>query len=110
LLGKSRYRTDISDYMKEAKLVSGTVAIANTNSVNAIFDYRKTYVKGSLILHMLRGVLGDELFFKVLKEFQTTEFAYDAASIEDFQGVAERVTGQSLAWFFDEWLFGEGYP
>ena len=109
-IGKDKYERDIASYMQNAKVVEGTVAIEDPSSVDAIFDFRKTYVKGSLILHMLRGVLGDDVFFQVLKEYQTTEFAFGAVSIEDFQLVAERVSGQSLQWFFDEWLFGEGYP
>lgn len=110
LLGSGAYKAEVNGHMDGAKQVSGTVAIENPGSVNAIFDYPKTYQKGSVVVHMLRGVMGDELFFSALKEFQNTEFAYGAASIEDFQSVAERVYGESLQWFFDQWLFGTGYP
>ncbi|WP_304236921.1 M1 family aminopeptidase [Jiulongibacter sediminis] len=110
LQGNSAYLAEVSSHMEGAKQVSGTVAIQNTGSVNEIFNYSKTYQKGSIIVHMLRGVMGDDLFFATLKEFQNTEFAYGAASIEDFQLVAERVYGESLQWFFDQWLFGTGYP
>lgn len=108
--GKTEYNARVASHMLGAKKTVGTVAIENTNSVNAIFDFAKTYQKGSIILHMLRGVMGDELFFKSLKEYQTTEFAYDAATIEDFKGIAERVSGIKLDYFFDQWLFGTGYP
>ncbi|MGR3811839.1 M1 family aminopeptidase [Jiulongibacter sp. NS-SX5] len=110
LIGKSTYDEQVARYMLNAKSVTGTVAIQNTNSVSAIFDFPKTYLKGSLILHTLRGIMGDDLFFAALKEFQNTEFAYGAASIEDFQLVAERVYGQSLQYYFDNWIFGTGYP
>ena len=108
--GNSTYQTYVNNHMAGAKRTSNTIAIANPNSVNAIFDYQLTYQKGSIVLHMLRGILGDELFFKVLKEYQTTEFAYDAATIEDFELIAERVTGMELSYFFDEWIRGAGYP
>jgi len=110
VLGKLDYNSRVSTHMIGAKNALGTVAIENTNSVNSIFDYERTYQKGSIILHMLRGVLGDDIFFKTLKEYQTTEFAYDAATIEDFKNIAERVSGLDLNYFFDEWLFGTGYP
>ncbi|UBM58040.1 T9SS type A sorting domain-containing protein [Marinilongibacter aquaticus] len=108
--GRQTYDALVNAYMQSSKAVTGSIAIEDPTSVNAIFDYTKTYLKGSVVLHMLRGVLGDETFFATLKEYQNTEFAYGAASIEDFQAVAERVYGQSLQWFFDEWLFGKGYP
>ncbi len=110
LIGEEAYKKQVSDYMTASKKVTGTIAIENTSSVSSIFNYAKTYQKGSLVLHMLRGVMGEELFFSALKEYQTTEFAYGAATIEDFQMVAERVYGESLDWFFTEWLFGTGYP
>ncbi|WP_341227847.1 M1 family aminopeptidase [uncultured Arcticibacterium sp.] len=108
--GKAAYNSEVSLAMNGAKFVNGTVAIENTSSVNEIFNFAKTYQKGSVVVHMLRGVLGDDVFFKTLKEFQNTEFAYGNASIEDFKAVAERVSGEDLTYFFDEWLFGTGYP
>jgi aminopeptidase N len=108
--GKTEYNASVAAHILGAKKTTGTVAIENTSSVDAIFDYAKTYQKGSIILHMLRGVLGDEMFFRCLKEYQTTEFAYDAATIEDFKSVTERVSSLKLDYFFDQWLFGTGYP
>lgn len=108
--GKAAYNSEVSLAMNGSKFVKGTVAIENTNSVAEIFSFNKTYQKGSVVVHMLRGVLGDETFFKILKEFQNTEFAYGNASIEDFKAVAERVSGEDLTYFFNEWLFGTGYP
>ncbi|AWV99256.1 M1 family aminopeptidase [Arcticibacterium luteifluviistationis] len=108
--GKAAYNSEVSLAMNGSKFVKGTVAIENTNSVNEIFNFSKTYQKGSVVVHMLRGVLGDDVFFKTLKEFQNTEFSYGNASIEDFKAVAERVSSEDLTYFFDEWLFGTGYP
>lgn len=108
--GKAEYDGRVAFHMNGAKEATGTVAIENTESVNEIFDFARTYQKGSVVLHMLRGILGDQLFFRSLKEYQTTEHAYGAASIEDFKRIAERVSGEDLTYFFDEWIFGTGYP
>lgn len=108
--GKTFYNSRVLSHMDGAKKAQGTVAIENTNSVDEIFDFARTYQKGSIILHMLRGVLGDDVFFKSLKEYQTTEHAYDAATIEDLKNVTERVSGMDLSYFFDQWIFGTGYP
>jgi tetratricopeptide (TPR) repeat protein len=65
--------------------------------------------KGAYVLHMLRGVLGDENFFKLMKEY-VYEFGYKEASIEDFKAIAEKVSGQDLTYFFSQWIDQNGIP
>ena len=36
--------------------------------------------------------------------------AYNVATTEDFQRIAERVSGMNLNYFFQEWIYGENYP
>lgn len=67
------------------------------------------YEKGAWVLHMLRGVVGDSVFFDILKTYHAA-FAYGNATIADFQRIAESVSGRNLKWFFQEWLFEAGYP
>lgn len=107
---KEAYYADILGKMVSAKRSRGTIFVENTNSINEIFNGARTYDKGAVVLHMLRGVMGDQKFFAFMKEFAQGEFAFDAASIRDVQAVAEQVHGESLAYFFDQWLFSSGYP
>jgi aminopeptidase N len=65
--------------------------------------------KGAYVLHMLRGVLGDENFFKLLKEYVYT-YGYKEASIEDFKAMAEKISGQNLTYFFSQWIEQNGVP
>jgi len=65
--------------------------------------------KGAYVLHMLRGVLGDEKFFKLLKEY-IYNFGYKEASIEDFKALAEKIHGQDLTYFFAQWIEQNGVP
>ncbi len=65
--------------------------------------------KGAAILNMLRYVAGDEAFLKILKAFPD-QFANKAASTNDFKKVAETILGESLAWFFTEWIESSGAP
>ena len=67
------------------------------------------YNKGAWVLHMLRGMLGDSLFFTTLRTYMTN-FAYSTATTEDFRDVCETVSGWDLDWFFDEWVYGSGRP
>lgn len=67
------------------------------------------YEKGAWVLHMLRFVVGDDNFWKILKEYAQI-YAYSNASTEDFQAVCEQIFGADLGWFFDQWIYEAGYP
>jgi aminopeptidase N len=73
-----------------------------------IFD-STLYKKGGVVVHMLREVVGDEVFWKALNEY-LNEFKYQNTDARDVQRVFERVYGKSLEWFFDQWLYKAGYP
>lgn len=62
------------------------------------------YDKGAWVLHMLRWEVGDELFFKILKEY-FNKYKYQNASTEDFQKVCENVIGKNLDHFFSQWVY-----
>jgi aminopeptidase N len=68
-----------------------------------------SYPKGALVLHMLRSILGDEVFFKTLSQF-LHRYAFDAVDTADFIRSVKTVTGRNLDWFFDQWLFKPGHP
>lgn len=67
------------------------------------------YKKGGVVVHMLREVVGDEVFWKALNVY-LNEFKYQNTDARDVQRVFERVSGKSLDWFFDQWLYKAGYP
>jgi aminopeptidase N len=69
------------------------------------------YDKGAYTLHMLRGVLGDSLFFLSLKNYATNpEFMYGHATTEDFINICEETCNKEMNWFFDQWIYDEKYP
>lgn len=109
--GPARYRERILDDMRIARTGIGPVIKHDTSVVRQFFDQRTVYRKGSSILHMLRGVIGDSLFFAALRAFvHEPGLRFGVATSEDFQRVCERVSGRSLGWFFSQWLYGENYP
>jgi len=73
-----------------------------------VFDNR-IYQKGACVLHMLRFMLGDELFWKSIHHY-VEKFAFGTAETNDFKVAIEEATGYNLEWFFDEWLYKAGYP
>jgi aminopeptidase N len=67
------------------------------------------YLKGAWVLHMLRGVLGDEDFFAALR-FYADRHKYANTDTDDFRRACEDATGRRLDWFFDQWVYKKGRP
>lgn len=67
------------------------------------------YDKGAWTLHMLRKQLGNETFWRGLRYYYKNHIN-GLASTDDFQRDMERVSGQDLAWFFQQWLNRSGVP
>lgn len=73
-----------------------------------MFD-NHSYAKGARILHMLRNYLGDPIFFEGLNNYLETN-AYGTAEIHNLRLAFEKVSGQDLNWFFDQWFLDNGHP
>src|SRR5690606_23085125 len=109
--GQEDYDTYIKSIMSRAKNAQGTIYVQDISNEDEIFDSDRTYAKGGVVVHMLRGVLGDAAFFQTLQSYMNDpQYAYGSATIEDFKNVAESVSGSDLDYFFDQWLYGENYP
>lgn len=67
------------------------------------------YIKGAWVLHMLRGIIGDAAFFAGLHQYAALH-AYDNATTDEFRDAMETVSGVELGWFFDEWVYEQGFP
>ncbi|MEI8204225.1 MAG: M1 family aminopeptidase [Bacteroidota bacterium] len=88
-----------------------TTWATNTPSTNVLFNYAITYCKGASILHQLRYVLGDTLFFQGLKHYcADTNLKYKSATIPDFILNINQATGQDYSWYFNEWLYQPNHP
>lgn len=108
--GGSSYMTAMNTNITRAKRATGTLYVKNITNEAEIFNSDRSYSKGAMVLHMLRGIVGDDKFYKILQNYSTSSVAFGAASTEDFQKVAEETTGLKLDYFFKEWVYGEGYP
>ncbi len=73
-----------------------------------LFDNR-IYGKGACVLNMLRKTVGDGPFLKSLRRY-VSEYAFTSVETNQFRLVTEEVTGMNLDWFFDQWVYGAGYP
>lgn len=89
----------------------GSLFVKDTMVISELFDGLRSYSKGAVVLHMLRGITGDSLFFKSLRKYLTAPgLSYNTAVTEDLKKVFNEVTGSDLSYFFNEWVYGENYP
>jgi hypothetical protein len=91
--------------------VNGSVYVPAEDADNfgRIFSGNFSYRKGAWVVHQLRHVVGDPVFFDILAAYRAAH-EYNSAITEDLRLVAESVYGSDLAWFFDEWVYDIGAP
>ena len=68
-----------------------------------------SYQKGGWVLHMLRNTLGDSVFYKCIQAYYAA-YKGKNASTDDFRKIVEKVSGQNLQVFFNQWFFTSGHP
>ena len=74
-----------------------------------VFFSGHIYPKGATILQMLRHQLGDAAFWKAMNRYTTTN-AYGNVVTDDLRKAFEASTGRSYKTFFDQWVYGAGFP
>ena len=92
---------------------NGSVYLSDAEAliVDRIFDYRLTYNKGAMVLHMLRFKLGDAVFFQGLRNYLAdSNLAFKYAITANLKSHLEAVYGSSLTEFFNDWVYNQGYP
>lgn len=67
------------------------------------------YNKGAYVLHMLRGVVGDEAFRRALADFQAAH-RFGKAGTDDWRRALERASGRDLKPYFDTWVYRTEMP
>jgi len=65
--------------------------------------------KGAMILHMLRWVVGEKDYLKIMREF-AAKYAGKSATTDDFRELSEQVYGQKLTWFYSQWMDSTSAP
>jgi aminopeptidase N len=99
------------DYMNNensALNLKGRMYRDNVTDPDEVYGYI-VYNKGAWVIHMLRHVVGEEKFWAALNEY-FNRHKYDSATTEDFLDACETVTGDSLDWFFHQWVYEPNYP
>jgi aminopeptidase N len=67
------------------------------------------YVKGASVLHMLRKLLGDGVFRRAIQRYVRDNHDRSVET-EALRAALEAESGKDLKWFFDQWVYGSGFP
>lgn len=110
--------TDFLNYLQgQSSFITGSaggsvyVPASGLNSIGRIFDSRLTYAKGGYVLRMLKWILGDAVFYQALKDYHARpNLAYSYVRTSDFNASLLQSTGTDFTEFFNDWIYGEGYP
>ncbi|MFZ4563314.1 MAG: M1 family metallopeptidase [Bacteroidales bacterium] len=70
---------------------------------------QRIYQKGSLVLGMLRNVMGDREFKDAVRLY-LLKYGFNYAETNDFIRCTYDATGKPYNWFFDEWILRGGEP
>jgi aminopeptidase N len=115
--GYNRYKADIvqdaNGYLNAnpGRAIYVPSWAVTTPPTSQLFNTAITYNKGACVLHMLRYVLGDSLFFGALHSYGTDPlFKFGTTTTDDFIKKMNSYTGQDLTWFFDQWIKTANHP
>lgn len=103
-----RMHNDRADYLKaqqkEPRAIHDPSIVELTKLLGPF-----TYEKGAWVLHMLRGIMGDQAFFAAVRDYYSAYRDRNAGTGE-LRVIMERHAGQPLDWFFQQWIFERGHP
>lgn len=86
------------------------VKAEEANNAYIVFNTTLSYNKASAVVNMLRYYINnDAVFFKLLQEYQQ-RYSMGNATTEDFKKLANEITGLPMEDFFNQWIYGNGYP
>ncbi|MEC5158153.1 M1 family aminopeptidase [Chryseobacterium sp. MP_3.2] len=87
------------------------VADSNLSNVGIIFSGRLSYSKGAYVLRMMKWILGDDVFYAALRDYASRpNLAYNYVRTSDLKNSLLQSTGKDFTEFFNDWIYGQGYP
>jgi aminopeptidase N len=114
-----------AELFKQRQRIKNKVAIVSGKSkrIEDVYEDERggpaddIYAKGSLILHTLRNLIGDDAFFRATRRLvygtetpKPGNFQPRYSSTKEFIAIANEASGRDLGWFFDAYLYHAALP
>ncbi|NGZ88281.1 M1 family metallopeptidase [Duganella aceris] len=122
LRGEMEFQAELFNQRKAIKNKAAVVS-GKSMRIEDVYDAERggpgndIYVKGSLILHTLRNLIGDDAFFRATRRMvygsetpAPGNFQPRWSSSKEFIGFANQASGRDLGWFFDAYLYHAALP
>lgn len=101
-------RNEMNGYIQSSQYKDDDVVRYYYDDKEDMYD-AISYNKGGCILHMLRKYVGDDNFYKSLHEYLMRN-KFGTAEIHDLRLAFEKITGEDMNWFFNQWFLNKGLP
>ena len=111
-LGDKNWKSWLADEINYVtSLLDGSVYVEDISDENRIFDGRLSYAKGAMVLHLIRGQIGDDAFFTGIRNYlNDPKLQHAYATTNDLRAHFEQTSGKDLKELFNDWVYGQGYP
>lgn len=110
--GKDRFREMMTQrregYLRQTELHGRAIVETEPEDLFQLLN-GNNYTKGGWVLHMLRALVGDDAFWRGIRLY-AARYAGKNALTDDFRIAMEQASGDSLAWFFEQWILQPGIP
>ena len=109
--GYEEYNSFFTKNISKKIPLSKPIVLERNSTMSQIFGL-DPYYKGAFVLHMLRYLVGDEKFFKILKELlhSKKDLPNNQITTSDFIDIVHSVIETNIDWFFKVYLYENQYP
>ncbi|ABF41537.1 peptidase M1, membrane alanine aminopeptidase [Candidatus Koribacter versatilis Ellin345] len=110
LVGTAGFEEAVKD-MSVGALAYQSVPLSSIGTLDVFSPEFQSVVsdKGAMILHMLRFVLGDSKFNTAMRTF-AQQNSMKPVTVDQFREACEKIYGNSLVWFFSQWVDSTSAP
>jgi len=105
---REHMRSEAENYFAYARQRTAPIHDTETPNLMRLLN-PNNYEKGAWVLHMLRKRLGDEAFFRGIRNYYNAHREANATT-EDLRQALEKSSGKNLRNFFGRWIYGAGHP
>lgn len=102
---RKKLMTDYESYVRDDKEIALKDFISRTDFLSRAIGYGKA----SMVFHMLKKMVGEDIFYKSIRDI-VSEKKLQRASWNDFKIIFERNSGKDLTNFFTQWIDEKGIP
>jgi aminopeptidase N len=109
--GKDAFRATMratADTVTQSSLINRPILDPTATDLMGLLNMNN-YQKGAWVLHQLRGLMGDSVFFAGLRRYYSV-YRDSTALSADFARIMSEAAGKDLDWYFLQALTQPGYP